>query len=79
MNGLMEDTERLSLGGDADQGGAKIDELRAVGVNGSGVNGANGHGSGNRASIDGARPNLGVWATAERRASFGDVAAGRKE
>ena len=36
-------------------------------------------GANNRASIDGTRPNLGVWDTgaAERRASFGDVVAGR--
>jgi hypothetical protein len=38
-----------------------------------------GNGAANRASIDGARPNLGVWDTgsAERRASFGDIVAGR--
>lgn len=101
LGALMEETEKLNLGGNLPESGgdlgrvtsggsgSTVGELRGNGKaneNGMGANvSSNGTtpygGNGNRASIDGLRPNLGVWgsAAAERRASFGDIVAGRNK
>jgi len=102
LSALMEETEKLNLGGNLSElgggdlgrvtsggSGSTVGELRGNGKaneNGTGANvSSNGTtrfgGNGNRASIDGLRPNLGVWglAAAERRASFGDIVAGRNK
>ena len=62
---------------------SRINNLSGGGSGGGGGGGGSGGGAESapvsRASLDGSRPNLGVWemSTGERRASFGDVAAGR--
>ena len=93
LSSLADETERLNLGGDVarvtsggsastvgELGGAKVNKTNGV-TSASAANETNGMTGSGRASIDGMRPNLGVWgmAAAERRASFGDIAAGRNK